>query len=213
MHKFRASSIAEIMTDPKSKTETLSASAKTAVEKIAKQLVYGYDEEVSSKYMEKGILVEDQSIHLYNEVFFTNYTKNTERRSNEWVTGECDIATSSKIIDIKSAWSLSTFPATSKAGEDKTYEWQGRAYMWLWDLEEFEIAYCLVNTPDELIGWESQELHFVDHIAPELRVTRVMYQRDRALEEKMRERVIAANAYLKETVRRIADEHAHPLAA
>jgi hypothetical protein len=210
MHKFRASSIAEIMTDPKSKAETLSVGAKTAVEKIAKQLVYGYDEEVSSKFMEKGILVEEQAIQLYNEVFFTNHAKNTQRRSNEWVTGECDIVTPSKIIDIKSSWSLSTFPATARAGEDKTYEWQGRVYMWLWGLEEFEVAYCLVNTPDELIGWESQDLHFVDHIAPELRVTRVAYRRDTALEEKMQERVIAANAYLNETVRRIADEHAHP---
>ena len=40
-HKFRASSIAEIMTEPKSKSEVLSAGAKTAIEKLAKQFVYG----------------------------------------------------------------------------------------------------------------------------------------------------------------------------
>lgn len=57
MHKFRASALSEIMTDPKAKTEVLSAGAKTAIEKIAKQFVYGYDETVTSKYMEKGLMV------------------------------------------------------------------------------------------------------------------------------------------------------------
>lgn len=207
MHKFRASSLADIMTEPKSKSEVLSVGAKTVIEKLAKQIVYGYDEEVSSKAMEKGILVEQQSIDLYNEVFFTNHAKNTVRKTNDWITGECDIVTPSKIIDIKSSWSLSTFPATAARGEDKTYEWQGRAYMWLWDVDQFEVAYCLVNTPDELIGYEQQELHYVDHINPELRVTRVFYERDRKLEEVIKQRVEDANLYLNAMVRQIADEH------
>ena len=208
-HKFRASSLAEIMTDPKSKSETLSVGAKTHILKLAKEFVYGYREDISSKYMEKGITVEDDSIALYNEVFFTNHVKNTERKTNDWITGECDIATPTKIIDIKSSWSLPTFPAISAAGESKTYEWQGRAYMWLWDVDQFEIAYCLVNTPEELIGYESHDLHFVDHIAPELRVTRVQYTRDKALEEKIKSRVEAANQYLEEVIQTITDEHSN----
>lgn len=207
MHKFRASSLAEIMTDPKNKGDALSVGAKTAVEKLAKQMVYGYDEEVSSKAMEKGILVEDQSIALYNEVFFTAYTKNTVRLDNDWITGECDILTPSKIVDIKSAWSLATFPATAAAGKDKTYEWQGRAYMWLWDVDQFEVAYCLVNTPDELIGYEQQDLHYVDHITPELRITRVQYTRDKALEDKIKVRVDAAREYFDMMVKQISNEH------
>lgn len=195
------------MTDPKSKDEVLSVGAKTAIEKLAKQFVYGYDEEISSKYMEKGILVEDHSIDLYNSVFFTNYQKNTERKTNDWITGECDIFTPAKIIDIKSPWSLATFPATAQVGQDKTYEWQGRAYMWLWDVDLFEVAYCLVNTPEELIGFDQPELHYVDHITPELRVTRVQYTRDKTLEEKIKARVEAANEYLDVMVRRIAQEH------
>lgn len=208
-HKFRASSLAEIMTDPKAKSETLSAGAKTAIEKIAKEFVYGYSEEISSRPMEKGIAVEDDSIELYNEVFFSDHKKNTERKTNDWITGECDISAPGKIIDIKSSWSLATFPAISKSGENKTYEWQGRAYMWLWDVDEFEIAYCLVNTPEELIGYESHDLHFVDHIAPELRVTRVKYTRDKALEEKIQSRVEAANLYLEQVIQTITDEHSN----
>jgi hypothetical protein len=239
-HKFRASSLAEIMSDPtsidasllspelltisKKKTKTdedkavlapywdmsLSAGAKTTCERLAKQFVYGYDSVMTSKYTEKGTQVEDQSIALRNQVFFTNYKKNTERRTNEWITGECDlIIPGNRVIDIKSSWSLDTFPATSKAGEDKTYEWQGRAYMWLWDVPEFEINYCLVNTPDELIGYEDTALHYVDHIEPELRVTRVVYRRDLALEQKIKTKVEAAQKLMNALIDQIANEHSY----
>lgn len=206
--KFRASAISRIMTEAKAKDEPLSVGAKTELESIAKQLVYGYSKEVSSKQMEKGILVEDQSIELYNSVFFTNYTKNTERKTNDWVTGECDIFTGSKVIDIKSPWSLDTFPALSASGTDRDYEWQLRTYMWLWDCDESEIAYCLVSTPPELFGYESEDLHYVEEINPVLRVTRVPYKRDKALEDRIKFKVDAANAYLNQLVKQIADEHA-----
>lgn len=206
--KFRASAISRIMTEAKSKDEPLSVGAKTELESIAKQLVYGYSKEVSSKQMEKGILVEGQSIELYNSVFFTDYAKNTERKTNDWVTGECDIFTGSKVIDIKSPWSLDTFPALSASGADREYEWQLRTYMWLWDCDESEIAYCLVSTPPELVGYESEDLHYVEEINPVLRVTRVPYKRDKALEDRIKFKVDAANAYLNALVKQIADEHA-----
>jgi hypothetical protein len=207
MYKFRASSLGLIMTDPKSKDEILSVGAKTEIEKLAKQFVYGFDEIITSKYMTKGIEVENASIELYNSVFFTSHTKNTERKSNNWITGECDIFEPSKVIDIKSPWSLSTFPATAKSGIDKGYEWQGRAYMWLWDVPNFEIAYCMVNTPEALIGYDDPSIHYVDHITPSLRVTRVAYERDLALEQKIKQRVEAANNYMDAMVKQIADEH------
>lgn len=207
LHRFRASAISKIMTDPKGKDEVLSAGAKTEIERIAKEIVYGYSESFSSKYTDKGIQVERQSIDLYNSVFFTDYVKNEERRSNEWVTGECDIFTGTKVIDVKSSWSLATFPATAAAGADKAYEWQARVYMWLWEVEDYEVAYCMVSTPPDLIGYENEELHDVEHINPELRVTIVRYKRDRALEEKIRQKVEAATEYLDAIIQQIHEEH------
>lgn len=237
MHKFRASSLSEIMTDPvsidaslltpellavsKKKVKTddekrqlapfwdlsLSVGAKTHVEKVAKQIIYGYEEVVTGKYMDKGIQVEDAAIELYNSVMFTSHSKNTERKTNDWVTGECDIATPEKITDIKSAWSLATFPVTASQGRDKGYEWQLRAYMMLWDVDLAELAYCLIDTPGELIGWEDAALHSVDHIPQELRLTLVQYQRDKVLEEKIKRKCEAANNYLTAVMQQIADEH------
>lgn len=235
--KFRASSLGLIMSDAQSidesllpaelvevaakarktdadkallapyKERSLSAGAKTHLEQIAKEFVYGYEQKVSSKYLEKGVMVEDASIELYNTVFFADLVKNTERRDNEWITGECDLACADKIVDIKSSWSIATFPATAATGADTGYEWQGRAYMWLWEKPAFEIAYCLVNTPDELVGYEDPDLHYVDHINPALRVTTVRYARDLALEERIKVKVDAANDYITKLIHQIAAEH------
>lgn len=207
MIKIRASALGDLMTEPKEKTEILSKGAKTVLDNMAKEFVYGFNEVVSGKYMEKGIIVEDQAIELYNSVFFTNYKKNTERKTNDWLTGECDIFTGSKIIDIKSSWSLPTFPATQEEGQNKGYEWQLRAYMMLWNVDEAEIAYCMVNTPDELIKFEQEELHFVDHIPEHLRVTIVPYKRDKELENKIKVKVEAARAYLANKVNQINQQH------
>lgn len=204
---FRASSLADIMTDPKGKDEILSVGAKTAIRHMAKEMVYGFTRTFSSKYTEKGLQVENESIALYNSVHFTNHVKNTERKTNEWITGECDIAAPNRIIDIKSSWSLDTFPALSSDAIDKAYEWQGRAYMMLWEKPEFEVAHCLVNTPDELVGWDPPEYHFVSEIPEVLRVTSVHYTRDLELEEKIKTKVDAANDYLNQLIQQIAEEH------
>lgn len=190
------------------KDKSLSAGAKTYLEGIAKEFLYGYHEVVSGKYMDKGLIVENQSIELYNSVHFTNYTKNTERRNDEYLTGECDIIVPGvKGIDIKSAWSLATFPATAAAGADKLYEWQCRGYMRLWNVPVWEVAYCMVNTPDELIKFEQEELHYVDHIDEALRVTVVRYERDMELEAKIVTKVQAARRYLDKIVADIRQQH------
>lgn len=207
LFKPRASALGTIMTEPKAKSEILSVGAKTYLYNEAKKIVYGYDDAITSKYTDKGLAVEDTSIELYNAVHFTSYTKNEERRENDWVGGTCDIFTGSKIIDIKSSWSLATFPALPERGTENLYEWQLRAYMMLWDVDAAEIAYCLVTTPEDLVGYEREELHFVDHIPQELRVTRIPFTRDKALEDRIKTVSEAAQAYVKHVITEIASHH------
>jgi len=137
----------------------------------------------------------------------TSYDKNTERRENEWITGEADIVATHKIVDIKTSWCVTTFPVLSEQGEDKGYEWQLRAYMMLWDKPYAEIAYCLVNTPYDLIGWEEPSLHLVDHIPRDLRVTVVHYERDAELENKIKVKVAAAREYYTQVIHQITNQH------
>lgn len=190
------------------KEMSLSAGAKTYLGKLAKQFVYSYNKVVETKYMDKGLACEDEAIDMINRLRFESYTKNTERREDEFLTGECDIyVPGAKTIDTKVSWDLDTFPALSEDCHDSLYEWQGRAYMRLWDVPEHEVCFVMLNTPDELIRYEQRELHEVEHIDPALRLTSITYQRDAALEEKMVNKCRAAQKYLLNTVARINLEH------
>lgn len=205
---IRCHALGKIMTEPKDKKEILSVGAKTYLNQLAKESVYEYSPQIKSKYLDKGIICEDEAIRLYNEVYFTDLVKNTERRNNGLISGECDLYIPEKRgIDIKCSWSLDTFPVLTEDCHDKDYEWQCRGYMMLFDVPVWDVAYCLVSTPDELI-WEGEEdLHYVDHIDPVMRITTIRYERDLALEDKIKEKASAAITYIAETKKRILSIH------
>lgn len=194
--KIRCSALGKIMTNPRSKKETLSAGCKTYIKELVKEDLFNYKSTIDSKYLTKGIDMEDTSIDLYNEVYGTLYLKNTERLSNEFITGECDINAEDKIIDIKSSWSLETFPASPEDVNNKDYEWQLRGYMMLYDKPKAELAYCMVSTPDYLLkDWDNLGIHKVDSHDPFLRVTTISFERDREKEQEIMERVIECGKF------------------
>lgn len=195
---------------------TLSATTKSYLEQLHKEEVFGKREEIRSKYLDKGIQVEEQSITLYSELTDTLFIKNKERRSNEFITGEPD-NTQSKIRDIKSSWSLSTFPMHDDQLTNVDYWWQLQGYMELWNLDDADLIYCLVDTPEELIndemrrtGWKlgftaeipddlEQEIRhnmtFSD-IPAELRVKIFNVKRDRLAMRQLEEQIIRCRTYL-----------------
>lgn len=186
---IRCSSLKLAMTDGKG--SALSETAKKLIQDEVRNEYFGVRERISNKAMQKGIDCEQQSIDLLNNVEFRlskPYKKNTERRSNEWITGECDIYDpDTKLIrDIKTSWSLATFPLFATNADD--YEWQMRGYMMLWDCEAASVDYCLVDTPEHLIGYEQRELHIVSYIDPDKRVKSFVYKRDLEKEGRIKER-------------------------
>jgi len=209
--KFRCSSLGKLMTEPRSKSEgPLSVGAKTYIRELAAQEIFGVEFEVSSKQIEKGIEVEGDSIDLLNAVRGLSLVKNVERRSNEFITGECDLfdKSANRGHDIKSSWSIATFPITAADCEDKLYEWQMRGYMALWDADEWEVNYCLVDTPDRLIGFDPMQLHVVSHLPEWMRVTTWTVKRDADKEAAIYEKVKAANEYLASVIHEFDQTHA-----
>jgi hypothetical protein len=205
---FRASSIGRLMTEPRSKAEgPLSIGAKTFIRQLAAEAIFGVQFEVSSKPMEKGILVEADCIDLLNRVRGLALTKNSERRRNDYITGEADLVGEDRGHDIKAAWSVQTFPICAGDCADKVYEWQMRCYMALWDLPRWEVNYCLVDTPDHLIGWEPPQLHVVGHLPEHMRVTTWTVERDKTLEYAMWEKVRHARDYYRQVVAEFDKTH------
>jgi hypothetical protein len=197
--KWHPSSLGKLMTSPRSKSEVLSEGAKTYIKEVAKENFYGYRTDINSKYIFKGRDQEFDSIELLNSVRFTNYQKNTVRMVDEYMTGEADIVTDDLIIDVKTSWSLDTFPALAEDGYESKYEWQLRAYMMLYNKPKAELIYCMVTTSNELLNeWENLSLHRVDHIAPEKRITVLSFERDQDKESDIIEKLKAATEYYNE---------------
>jgi hypothetical protein len=206
--KFRASQLGKLMTSSRTKGEALGQTAKSYIIEQAKQDFYDYKVELTNKYLMKGIHQEQDSIDLLNAVRFESYKKNEKREENEWLTGSCDIITEKLIIDVKTSWSLETFPATNYELKDLSlYEWQGRAYMWLYDMPTFELSYVMVSTADDLLSdYDSYAIHKVDHIDPAKRITSIRFERDKELEIQMAVRLIEATQFYKEVLTQLENK-------
>ena len=206
---IRCSSLPKIMTSPRTKGEVLSETAKSEMIKIAKEDYYGYSSYMTNKYVEKGVEVEDISIELLNTIKFADYKKNTERLTNDFLTGEADIndEKNDEIIDIKSSWSLETFPALPSDINIKDYEMQLRGYMMLYNRSKASVCYCMVSTPEGLTMYENKLLHEVDHINPFKRVTMLTIERDLEIEKQIEERCKLAIEFYYDYVRQLSNKN------
>lgn len=205
--KFRSSSLGKLMTSARTKSEVLSQTAKSHIEQLAKETFFNYRNEISSRYLDKGQQQEYDSIELVNTVRMENYTKHIGRVSNEYLTGECDILTDDTIIDIKTSWSIDTWPALPHEAQNSDYEWQMRAYMMLYDRSQAEVISCLVTTdPDLLSSFDNRELHQVDHIPADKRITVVKYDRDILVEAEIMERLKLCSDYYDQYMQQLTNK-------
>jgi hypothetical protein len=206
------------MTEPRSKSEVLSQTSKSYIEDLFNELEFGYRKEFSSRYTDKGLEMEDEAIQFASEQFDWEFVvKNTERFTNDYITGEPDINTDSLLADIKCSWSLDTYPMFEADLKNKDYYWQLQGYMWLTGKTEAELVYCLMNTPLQIVEdevrrahWkaglidedidlrhEVQTKHNYDNIPSKLRVKRYIVERDEKAIEKIIEKVEIAREYYK----------------
>lgn len=155
--KVRASASGKLMTNPRSGTG-LSETAKTYLDEWFIEETFGIKKEIHSKYITKGLAVEESSLDLYTKAMQTVFIKNDEFFENDFIKGTPDIILEDTIIDIKSSWSLFTFMDAKSDGVNKMYYWQLQAYMALADKPKAKLVYCLVDTPDQLIWDEKRKL-------------------------------------------------------
>jgi hypothetical protein len=176
--------------------KNMGQTAKSYIEQIAKETFFKYRTEINSKYIDKGQQQEHDSIELLNIVRQESYAKHIGRVENEYLTGECDILADDRIIDVKTSWSWDTWPELPKKAHNSDYEWQMRAYMLLYDRNMAEVIHCMVTTdPDLLSAYDNHELHQVDHIPADKRITVVSYERDILLEAEIMERLKICSEY------------------
>jgi hypothetical protein len=190
--------------------KSLSAGGRTHVRKLVREAIYGYEPgEIETRPILKGLAVEGQCIEMLARLSGRPLVKNAERRNNGTISGECDIwdVPIRHGRDIKAPYSMESMPIVLADCYDSGYEWQMRGYMMLWDAETWSVDYVLVSTPEELVGFEPPQLHFVDHIPEAHRWTTWLVERDRALESLIADKVSAARRYYRDVVNEFDREH------
>jgi hypothetical protein len=158
MYKVRCSKIGDIMTNPRSKSETLSKTAMTAVFEQYIQDISGRRKSITSKYLDKGIMQEEDAISLVSERYDTLYFKNEVKFEDEHMNGTPDILSPHRenpeiVIDTKCSWDIFTFSSVRLDEIDKGYYGQLQGYMHLTGAKKAQLCYVLVNMPQHMIAW------------------------------------------------------------
>ncbi|HII3689787.1 TPA: translocation protein TolB precursor [Pasteurella multocida] len=201
--------IGEPKTKADKETGKITETAKSAVREIVKFDLFGYESFDGNKYTKKGNDLEEQAIKLSGLKRGLPLKKNTERRENDLITGECDVYIPSRrlIIDTKCSWDIGSHPFFIDEAEDKAkkagYDIQMQGYMWLWDCEEAQIDFILLPTPLDLIkSYENAEklVDLVEQIPQQKRITTVVVKRDEKVIERIKERIPKAQAYYQQLI-------------
>jgi hypothetical protein len=179
--KIRPSQLGKIMTNGKVKGEL----GKTCQTYLIDWYTDNF-EEISSKYMTKGLLKEDDAIDFMATTL--NYgiaEKNINIYANDWCVGTPDVIIDKTVIDLKCAWSQKTL-LDSATELNSDYEWQLRAYMWLTECEDAILFYALMDTPSECnYGIKIQ----YEHLPISQRWVAYKFKRDKTKEEQIKYRV------------------------
>lgn len=176
-YKFHPSSLGLIMTGSRTK-DPLGETAKSHLIQCYVEHKYGRYKDIHNKYIEKGLMAEEDSIDLYSLVKRKMFAKNKDLLSNDYFVGTPDlfegesIKEASLIIDLKTSWDIFTFFSCMVKPIDVKYSWQLQAYMDLTGAKTAKLVYCLVNTPIKLVEDEKKKVMWrmgvIDEEADEL---------------------------------------------
>jgi len=198
--KIRCSSISDIMTNPRSKTDKLSQTCKTYLETWVKEQIYDDRKYIKSKYLDKGIEVEQDALDYYSEVNNLGFLMiNTDYYENEFITGTPDLILLNTVYDFKASWDCFTFPLF-ETEVDKGYWMQLQGYMNLTGNKSAKLVYTLQNTPLELAWGEPKDYSDINY---KLRIKEFSFDYDPNFIDLVNERVIECRVYIEEILKTI----------
>lgn len=139
------------LTEKKITPVSIAETTKKYIKEIWLRDKFGFKKDVLTDAMLKGLLCEQDSIGLVQQVLGGEFRiKNTKRFYNEWLEGTPDVILNREdvIEDVKTCEDLQTFFNAELIPE---YEWQGHGYMNLVGKRKYRLIYALIPTPYELI--------------------------------------------------------------
>lgn len=150
--KIRASAAGKLMTSARSKSELLSETTKTYAKEWLTEQIYGFRKEIKSKYIYKGLVMEDEAIDKAIEWLDLPFAiKNEQYFENDFIKGTPDLIVDGVVYDIKCSWDAYTFPIFENEIPNKDYFYQLQCYMHLTGCTKAVLTYVLLNTPEEVV--------------------------------------------------------------
>jgi len=196
MFKVRASASGKLMTNPRNKSESLSETTKSYLYEYLKEQIYGVKKEISSKYLTKGINLEDTAIDKAIEWLDLPFAiKNEETFENDYFKGTPDLIVDGIIYDIKCSWDCFTFPLFDTEITNKDYFYQLQTYMNLTGCKKAVLTYVLFNTPENVASWEAK--HNYDALDKKYRIKTFEIDYDQNVIDLLKERVELSREFLK----------------
>ena len=166
--KFRASSWGNLMTEPVTKAAKeageLSETCKKELIKVYNLVKYGRRKEIITAAMDKGKLVEAESIRMYSMLEGVVYRKNEEHLECDCFTGHPDVFSGESITnaetcdDMKNSWELDSFTPWLMSVPDKAGVCQLNVYYSLTGAKSGSLVRALMDCPPEVLEGEKYKL-------------------------------------------------------
>lgn len=129
------------------------------LKEIYEKVVHGYQKEVSTKQIEKGLRSEQSGLTMLQNTLFNRrivpILKNEEERKNSFIIGSCDTYLPNIVPDIKNCWDWFTF---NNADLTPLYFSQLQGYGNLWNAEKLILFFCLCNMTETQFLDEERKL-------------------------------------------------------
>lgn len=194
MFKIRASSAGTLMTNPRSKNESISVTVKTFLQDWVKESIYGFRKDIKSKYLTKGLTLEDTAIDKTIEWLDIKFgMKNEKFFENDYFTGTPDLIVDGIVYDTKCSWDAYTFPLFEDEIPTSDYFYQLQVYMHLAGCNTAKLVYVLLDTPEELT-YEVKRTY--EHLDKKFRIKSYDIAYEPEIIEELKKRVIAAREYI-----------------
>ncbi len=149
----KASRVKSLQKKQKGEDE-LPSGAKTHLDDVFRSQFWKRRRHLTNKYLEKGLLCEQDILDIASKIDGDFYLKNDEHYSNEYIQGSWDNF-AKKVRDAKANFDLKTFEESELSS---LYEWQITGYSFMIKekekLEKYpegELIFGLVNSPLHLI--------------------------------------------------------------
>ena len=190
--KIRASGSGKIMG-----VKGLGKTGQSFLQEWLKQEIYKTRKDISSKYLDKGNMCEELSIHFikHHKDYF-GIKKNEQYFEDEYFCGTPDVITKGFLIDVKNSWDCFTFPLFENEVPNKDYYYQAQVYMHLTGVHKYKLIYTLLDTPETLL-YNSEPTKY-SKIDAKYRIKEFEIDYDPTVIEKMIERVKECREYINQ---------------